>query len=422
MPIDANIALGVKPLEIESPLNAMGKALSIRNAQQANQLGQMQMGEYQRKMQDQNALRATLAGFTPDMTPEAQVSALQRGGHLADARSLAESTAKVSSDQRAAEKAALESESKKLDIRGQVYGSVIQTPTPEAAQSAVSYLLQNKLVDEASARGVMAKIQADPSPGNIATLAQGFLNMSMSAKDQVEQKRLAAQAQETAGYHAATVAGTRRGQDIQAATARAGQDVTMRGQDMTADTARTEKADKTSEGERNTAYNANRILKAAKRIEAATKRTPDAEAPGVGEALTSSVYGLGGLTNISRGADRQIVAGAQEDVIDALLYLATGAAYSKEQAAGQRSAYLPKFTDKPEAKAEKKAALLDLIKGAKIRAGKAWTPELEQSLSSLTGGPPATPASSPQDDEALKWAAANPNDPRAAQIRQRLGK
>jgi hypothetical protein len=69
----------------------------------------------------------------------------------------------------------------------------------------------------------MAKIQADPSPNNIATLAQGFLNMSMSAKDQVEQRRHAAQAQETGRHNLATEA-----------TARAGQAVTMRGQDMTA--------------------------------------------------------------------------------------------------------------------------------------------------------------------------------------------
>jgi hypothetical protein len=55
----------------------------------------------------------------------------------------------------------------------------------------------------------MAKIQADPSPNNIATLAQGFLNMSMSAKDQVEQKRLAAQAQETGRHNLATEATAR---------------------------------------------------------------------------------------------------------------------------------------------------------------------------------------------------------------------
>jgi hypothetical protein len=41
-----------------------------------------------------------------------------------------------------------------------------------------------------------------------------------------------------------------------------------------------------------------------------------------------------------------------------------------------------------------------------------------------TGGAPtpgAAPSASPQDAEALAWANANPNDPRSAAIKQRLG-
>jgi hypothetical protein len=39
------------------------------------------------------------------------------------------------------------------------------------------------------------------------------------------------------------------------------------------------------------------------------------------------------------------------------------------------------------------------------------------------GSSAATPTRSltPQDQEALNWANSNPNDPRAAQIKQRLG-
>jgi hypothetical protein len=47
------------------------------------------------------------------------------------------------------------------------------------------------------------------------------------------------------------------------------------------------------------------------------------------------------------------------------------------------AAYMPAFTDKPEALEAKRKRMLGLIQNAKTRAGKAWTPELEKSLSVL---------------------------------------
>jgi hypothetical protein len=60
MPIDSSIALGVKPFQLESPINQMSNVYALQNAQQANQLNQMKMEEYQRglaeEMQTKNAL------------------------------------------------------------------------------------------------------------------------------------------------------------------------------------------------------------------------------------------------------------------------------------------------------------------------------------------------------------------------------
>lgn len=184
MPIDARIPLqGNQP---EPLINMFAKMQSMRGAQQENQLRQAQMGEYERKLQDQNALRSTLSGFTPGMTPEAQVSALQRGGHLAEGRMLAESFSKTAKDRREEEKAALEAEHSRLNIRGQVFGSVAATPTLESADAAITYLLGNKLVDPAKADEVRAQIQANPTPENIRALAQQFQTMSLSAQEQLE--------------------------------------------------------------------------------------------------------------------------------------------------------------------------------------------------------------------------------------------
>ena len=183
MPIDARIPLqGNQP---EPLVNMFAKMQSMRGAQQENQLRQAQMDEYQRKREDQNALRSTLAGFTPDMTPEAQVAALQQRGFLPEARMLAESAAKTAADRRAEETSGLDAEHKRLEIRGQVYGSVAANPTLDTAKDALDYLVGNKLVDPANADQVWQKIQANPTPDNIRGLARQFQIMSLNAKDQL---------------------------------------------------------------------------------------------------------------------------------------------------------------------------------------------------------------------------------------------
>jgi hypothetical protein len=107
------------------------------------------------------------------------------------------------------------------------------------------------------------------------------------------------------------------------------------------------------------------------------------------EAFASSL-GMGGTANLARDADRQIVQGAQRDALDALLYLATGAAYNKEQLQGQMDAYIPSYTDTDEAVVAKKSRMTELIKSAKTRAGKSWTPEMDKAMAALTG--PTAPA------------------------------
>ena len=148
-------------------------------------------------------------------------------------------------------------------------------------------------------------------------------------------------------------------------------------------------AEKTAVSEQQAAYNIGRVLTAAGQINEIGKKDPDSAKPGPTEALASSI-GMSGTANLARNANRQIVQGAQRDALDALLYLATGAAYNKEQLQGQMDAYIPAFTDKSEAVAAKKARMANLIQSAKVRAGKAWTPEMDKAMTALTGS--AAPA------------------------------
>jgi hypothetical protein len=57
MAINSNIALGVEPIKIDSPLNSLAQIYQIKSAQQAGDLGQMKMDEYQRDVQSKNTLR-----------------------------------------------------------------------------------------------------------------------------------------------------------------------------------------------------------------------------------------------------------------------------------------------------------------------------------------------------------------------------
>jgi hypothetical protein len=149
---------------------------------------------------------------------------------------------------------------------------------------------------------------------------------------------------------------------------------------------------KTAVSEQQAAYNIGRVLTAANEIKNISNTDPSSVQPGAAEALAASV-GMGGTANLARSANRQIVQGAQRDALDALLYLATGAAYNKEQLQGQMEAYIPAYTDKPPQLAAKKTRMTELIKSAKIRAGNAWTPEMDTALKSLMApADAATPA------------------------------
>ena len=146
--------------------------------------------------------------------------------------------------------------------------------------------------------------------------------------------------------------------------------------------------------ERQTAYNTGRILSSAQEMEQAIRQNPNAVKPGMGEAFFSAIPHGEGIANALRSPQRQVVSQAQDDVIDALLYLATGAAYNKEQLEQQRSSYKVNFTDKPEAIAAKQRRLRNLVQAAKERSGTAWSPQLEQQFNSAFG-----PQMSPQQTQ-----------------------
>lgn len=57
MPIDPSIALGVKPIQFESPINQMAKMYELQNLQQTGQANQLAMQEKQRAIAEDEAVR-----------------------------------------------------------------------------------------------------------------------------------------------------------------------------------------------------------------------------------------------------------------------------------------------------------------------------------------------------------------------------
>jgi hypothetical protein len=60
MAIDESIALGVKPVQIESPLNQMSNVYALQNAAQSNQLNRMKMDEYKRGLAEDTQIKNAL--------------------------------------------------------------------------------------------------------------------------------------------------------------------------------------------------------------------------------------------------------------------------------------------------------------------------------------------------------------------------
>jgi hypothetical protein len=66
MAIDASIALGVKPVQLESPLNQMSNVYALQNAAQSNQLNQLKMEEYKKGLAEEDQFKNALLSSKDD--------------------------------------------------------------------------------------------------------------------------------------------------------------------------------------------------------------------------------------------------------------------------------------------------------------------------------------------------------------------
>jgi hypothetical protein len=77
--IDPSIALGIKPLQLDNPMNAMAMYSQIQGAQQANQLNRLKMDEYERARTEEEGIRNYLANTKDVNAPETRAGLLKYG-------------------------------------------------------------------------------------------------------------------------------------------------------------------------------------------------------------------------------------------------------------------------------------------------------------------------------------------------------
>lgn len=112
-------------------------------------------------------------------------------------------------------------------------------------------------------------------------------------------------------------------------------------------------------------------------------------------------------------AEQQQVDQARRNFISAVLRKESGAAIGVDEYANEERKYFPQLGDSKEVIKQKQEARKLAIQALEAQAGPSGKRLIEKG---------AVRQLSPQDQEALNWANANPTDPRSAQIKQRLEK
>jgi hypothetical protein len=138
--------------------------------------------------------------------------------------------------------------------------------------------------------------------------------------------------------------------------------------------------------------------------------------PFVGEQLEQGVRSaLNPLPSVLGGpsGEQQQVEQARRNFVSAVLRKESGAAIGVDEYKNEERKYFPQVGDTDKVIKQKQDARKLAIDALKAQAGPSGVRQINQIVDAQL---------SPQDKEALNWASSNPNDPRSAQIRQRLGR
>lgn len=179
MALDPSIALGVKPLQLENPLNAFAQMSQIQNYQRQNELAN-------RAIEQEDALNRAYAASIDEKTGQIDANKLRQNM----------ATGGIASKLPAAEKSLLDTrkvrgevESKEFDLRIQKANKAVKDIAGFNTREEILADLQRNLdagnIDPAKARQIAASVPQNPA--EVAGWQLKTLRGILDAKDQLEQ-------------------------------------------------------------------------------------------------------------------------------------------------------------------------------------------------------------------------------------------
>lgn len=163
MSLNALIAQGPRPIQIEDPVNQLAKVMQIQAGQRQAQLGEMQMEEYGEKRERARGLRDLLKQNYD--TPDARESALMRGGYVEEAT-------KLGTDRRANLKADTENSAATFKLANDRYSTFQKTmgalkDDPNLSKQLLMQvgqnLVQQGIIPASMYQGAVADMPDDPA-------------------------------------------------------------------------------------------------------------------------------------------------------------------------------------------------------------------------------------------------------------------
>lgn len=197
MPLNPNIALQVKGLEVPNPLAQMAQVTQIQNALQQQRMGDIQMQNALREQSRQRELESIMSQLSPTAPVSEQAAALHKRGYFQQAQALIQQAATLAKTRREEEDARLKALTSKLDLTGRFFSEDVkdQATYDVARERAI-----------AAGLGTAAEIPEVFDPAIVARVR----NNAMSIKDQLaaRQREREVGARETSAQAAASQAQT----------------------------------------------------------------------------------------------------------------------------------------------------------------------------------------------------------------------
>ena len=141
MPLDPNIALQVRGLEVPNPMNQLAQVTQIQNALQQQRMGQISMENALREQRREQDYETVLAGFKPGMGLEERVAALQQRGLGVKGAQYAQTQLAIEKANREAQAAKIKASIDQAKLTGQLFGAVKDQDTLDFARERLRGVL-----------------------------------------------------------------------------------------------------------------------------------------------------------------------------------------------------------------------------------------------------------------------------------------